>query len=172
MLGPRQDIATLGPWRSVGFSLVVVAMSFVLALVSFRFAVPAMSGSRWTAVAWAVVALGLHLAINGFTLERSELSPRHEDVLRDGLSCTAAIAALGLAPLVLTGVLLCRGLLTHYIVPLVLAGLASGLAAEATWRLRCPYSGWDHVLPFHSGALLLFVLVAAVLALLVRRRRP
>lgn len=168
-LGPRQDILTLGPWRSVGYSLVEIASSSTLVLVGFRFCIPAMSGSRWIALGWVVVALGLHVAISWVTLERSDLSPPHDMELRDGLACFAAIMILGLGPLVLGAVLLLRGLLTRYFLSFMLVGLASGLAAEATWRLHCPYSAWDHVLRFHSGAMLLFMLIASVIASFVRR---
>lgn len=169
LLGPRQDIGVLGAWRSIGLSLVELVACFMLAVVAFRLAVPAMAGSTRGALAWVAVALGLHLVISWVTLDRSAMSPPHGQEWRDGLTCLASIAALGAAPLVMGAALLARGLLRHYLVPFLLTGFASGLAGEAIWRLHCPYSAWDHVLLFHSGALLLFLLLGSVAAWVVRR---
>jgi hypothetical protein len=168
-LGPRADVDVLGAWRSIGFSLVEVAACFWLVRLSLRSAIPAMSGSLWTAIAGLAIASCLHLVLSWVALERNDLSPPHGEELRDGLRCFASIVVLALAPLVLGGVLLVRGLLTRYAMPFMLMGFASGLAAEATWRLHCPYSGWAHVLPFHTGALVLSMLLASAVALFARR---
>lgn len=168
-LGPRSDVNVLGASRSIGFSLVEVAVCFWLVRFSLRSSIPAMSGSLWTAVAGVAMASCIHLVLSWAALDRNDLSPPHGEELRDGLRCFASIIVLALAPLVIGGVLLVRGLLTRYALPFVLMGFACGLAAEATWRLHCPYSGWAHVLPFHSGALLLPMLLAVAVALFVRR---
>lgn len=167
-LGLRPDVDLLGGWRSAGLSLTEMALGFWLVRLSLRSSIPALSGSLSAAVASVAIAGCLHLLVSGVTLGRSDLLPPHGEELRDGFRCFASIVALGLAPLLLGGVLLVRGLLTRPVLAFALTGLASGLAAEATWRLHCPYSAWDHVLPSHSGALVLMMLVASSVALLVR----
>lgn len=168
-LGLRQDADAVGPWQSVLLSLVEVAASFALVRAGLRSSIPGSSGSQWTAFAWMAVALCLHLLTSWVMLDRSDLSPPRGQEFSDGLRCLVSIAALAAAPFVLAAVLLTRGVLTWHLLPFALIAFASGLAAEATWRLHCPYSAWSHVLPFHSGALLLFVLVASVGARFVRR---
>jgi hypothetical protein len=167
--GPRPDFEILGPWRTVGFSLVEVALCFVLAVVGLRMSIPAMRGSLAAAVSLMAVAVVVHLGLSWATLERSALSPPEGQAWRAGLTCLSTIAALGLGPLVLGGRLLMRGLMTRRLLAFASLGLASGLAAEAAWRLHCEYSAWSHVLYFHTGAVVLFVLVALVAARKVLR---
>jgi hypothetical protein len=167
-LGPRPDVHLLGGWRSAGLSLIEIALSLWLVHVSLRSSIPGMSPSMSAAVASVAIAWSIHVLISWTALGRSDLSPPHGEELRDGLRCFASIVALALVPLLLGGVLLVRGLLTRYVLPFALTGFASGLAAEAIWRMHCPYSAWDHVLPFHSGAMALMMAVASSVALLVR----
>jgi len=169
-LGPRSDIGVLGASRSVGFSLLQAGACWVLGVLALRRSIPAMSGSSGVALASMALALVLHLGISWATLDRSEISPARGDEWDEGMTCVAAILALTIAPLVLGIVMLARGLLMQYWLAFALCGVASGLAAEAIWRLRCPYSTWEHVLPFHSGAVVLAVLLASGTALLVRLR--
>ena len=156
--------------RSVGFSLIELAFCVVLLFISLRFSIPAMAGSPSTALGWVAGALVVHFIVSGVTLERSALSPQAGHEWRDGLTCLSAITILSLAPLALGAVLLLRGLLTRLLPAFLLTGLACGLAAEATWRLHCAYSTWGHVLPFHTGALVLPLLVASAAAMSVGRR--
>lgn len=169
VFGPRQDIGVLGIWRSVGFSMIEVAFCFMLVIVSLRFSIPALAGSLSTALLWVAGALLVHFLISWATLGRSAVSPASGHEWRAGLACLSAITALSLAPLALAAFLMLRGLLMRPILAFVLAGLASGVGAEAAWRLHCTYSNWDHVLTFHSGALVLVPLVASVAAVFVGR---
>jgi hypothetical protein len=171
VLGSRQDVEVLGPWRSVGFSLVEVAFCLGLFRIGLRFSIPAMAGSLSTALVWVAGALLVHIVVNWATLERSALSPPAGHEWRTALACLSAITLLSLAPLALGFVLLSRGLLTRLLPVIVLTGVASGLAAESLWRLHCPYSNWSHVLLSHSGALVVPVLVASAAAMWVRHRR-
>lgn len=168
-LGLRPDFDMLGAWPSIGFSLIEVALCVWLIRLSLRSSVPAMSVSLWTAIAGIAIAACVHVVLSWAMLDRNDLLPPDGEALRDGLRCLTSIIALALGPLVLGGMLLVRGLLTRYVLPFALAGFAAGLAAEATWRLHCPYSAWNHVLPTHTGALVLLMLVASGVALLVRR---
>ena len=170
VFGPRQDVEVLGAWRSVGFSLIEVVFCLVLFRISLRFSIPAMAGPLSTALVWGAGALLVHIVVSWATLERSALSPPAGHEWRIALACLSAITLLSLAPLSLGMVLLSRGLLTRLLPAFVLTGLAGGLAAESLWRLHCPYSSWSHVLPFHSGALVVPVLVASAAAMWVRRR--
>ena len=170
VLGPRQDIAVLGAWRLVGFSVVEVAFCAVLLCLGLRLSIPAMAGPASTALWWVAGALLVHFMSSWATLERSALSPPAGHEWRIGLACLSAITMLSLPPLALGAVLLRRGLLTRALPAFLLTGLASGLAAEATWRLHCPYSNWGHVLLFHSGAFVLPLLIASAAAVAMDRR--
>lgn len=168
--GPRQDIGILEPWRSAGFSLVEVAFCVGLLALALRYSIPAMTGSPSMGLGWVAGALAVHVILSWATREASALAPPVGHEWGTGLACLGAITALSLAPLAVGASLLARGLLTQLIPAVLLTGLASGLAAEATWRLHCAYSTWAHVLPFHSGALVLPLLVAALGGIVVGRR--
>ena len=170
VFGPRPDIGALGAWRSVGFSLVEVAVCFVLVVIGLRSSIPAMAGSRSSALVWMAGALAVHVLVAWGTLERSAMAPQPGDEWRTGLACGVGIAVLSLAPLGLGTVLLRRGLLTRPFLAFGLTGFTCGLAAEAAWRLHCEYSAWGHVLPFHLGALVFPLLVAFAAAVVVSRR--
>jgi hypothetical protein len=170
VLGPRPDIGVLGAWRSMGFSALEVVCCAVLLFLALRRSIPAMAGSPSAGLWWAAGALLVHVTVSWATLERSALAPAAGHEWSEGLICLSAITILSLPLLGLGAVLLRRGLLARALPAFLLTGLASGLAAEALWRLHCPYSNWGHVLVFHTGAFVLPLLVAWAAARLGDRR--
>ena len=171
--GPRPDIAVLGPWRSLGLSLVQLGLCLALFRASLRFSIPAMAAPLPSVTALAVGAAAVHLFVNWATVAVSDLAPPAGREWSTGVACLSAITVLSLPPMILGVVMLSRGVLTRLLPALLLTGLACGLAAEATWRLHCPYSEWSHILPSHSGALVLILALASAAATVVRRKaRP
>jgi len=168
--GLREDAEALGVWGSIGFSLIEVALGFWLLAIALRFSIPAMAASPSAAIEWVAAALVVHVVLSWATLGRSALAPPPGHEWSAGLACLGSITALSVAPLVAGTVLLRRGLLTRALPAFLLTGVASGLAAEATWRLHCEYSTWGHVLPFHTAALALPLLAASALATFAVRR--
>lgn len=168
--GVRPDSGVVGAWRLLGFSAIQVACCGGLFAISLRWSIPAMGGSLWTALVCASGALLVQALLTWAVLARSALSPPAGLELRTGLACVTAITLVSLAPIVTGTVLLMRGLLTRWLAAFALTGFAGGLAAEALWRLHCPYSIWRHVLPFHWGPVLLAVLVVLTVATYVDRR--
>ncbi len=94
------------------------------------------------------------------------ISPVHPDTGQEGamgMACISIIGAIGLLAL-LFGFLLARpGLPFRARSAGMLLGAGGGLAAEAVWRLHCPYTSWDHILIFHGGAVLILALLGWVL---------
>jgi hypothetical protein len=66
-------------------------------------------------------------------------------------------------------ILILRGLATRWLSAFATIGFASGLAADAVWRMHCQYSTWSHVLPFHWGPIGVAVVVALTAAVYARR---
>jgi hypothetical protein len=168
-LGWRSDFGILGAWRTVGFSTIQVGFALAPLLVGLRLSIPAGGGSLAMALAAAAGALLAHLLVSGLTLDASALSPPAGYESTSGLTCLSAIALTSVVPLAGAIVLLRRGVVTRWLLSLLVIGLASGLAGEAVWRLHCPFSVWSHVLPFHTGALLVSLLAATGVARQVRR---
>ena len=169
VFGPRPDVELPGLWEYVGLSILQVFGAYALVVVSLRLSMPALPTSPSTALAWIAIALSVHLFISWVAQERSATSPMGHE-WTTGLACLGAIALLFLAPLALGAVMLRRGLVIRRLLAFALIGLSSALGAEAAWRLHCDYSAWDHVVPFHSGALLLLTFVAVGAAVKLGRR--
>lgn len=166
--GLRRDIEVIGAWRLLSFALLQVAACAWLFTISLRWSVPAM-GRPWMALVWVPGALLVPALLTAAILDRSALAPPSGSEWRTGLACLSAITLIGLAPLAAAAVLTLRGLPMRLLAGFAIIGFASGLSAEAIWRLHCPYSAWGHVLPFHYGPLLATVLVAVAAAAWLRR---
>lgn len=159
--GMRDDAGIIGSGLLLGVTVAQVASCAALFVVCFRWAVPGMSGSRWTALVLAAGALVMQVLATAAVARRSAIAP--SDAVRAGLACFSAIAVVAVAPLATGAALLSRGLVTAWRAAYALLGFASGVAAEAAWRLHCPYSTWDHVLLSH-WAPVAFIACAALAA--------
>jgi len=170
LFGARPDANVLGTWRMLGFSLAQIAVCVALLRDSLQRSIPAMAAPGAWMILWASGALLVHVVVSWSTLTVSPLTPSSGQDWSSALACLSAITLMSLAPLLLGAALLLQGLLTRPLPAFALIGLASGLVVEAAWRLHCPYSNWGHVLPFHSGTLLLPVLLALGIATRTGRR--
>ena len=171
LLGPRQDYAALGPWATIGWSVVEVILCGILVVIGFRLAIPGMPGSMAMALAWIAVALVADVVVDWSTLQRSAVSPAPGLEWRVGLYCLGAITLLGFVPFALSAMLLSGGLPSRPALAYTLAGLACGLAAVAAWRLHCSFTNWEHTLQFHTSGLALFVLAGLAAAAVPGRHR-
>lgn len=169
MGGVRADIEVVGAWPLAAVSLLQAAACAVLLVIGIRWSIPGMSGSVWTAAVAATGALACQALLTWALLERSALSPPPGLGLEIGLKCFSGITFVSLAPLVAGAVLLMRGLPTRLIPGFALIGFASALAAEAAWRVHCPYSTWGHVLSSHWSPLVAGTVIAAAAAVFVGR---
>jgi hypothetical protein len=164
VLGPRADVAPPDFRAYVAYSLLEVAGAYLLVVAGLRLSIPA----RAPAPSMVLAAIGLawcaHLAAGWAALAHGVTAPAPAHAWQAGLVCLGAIVLLAAAPVAVGVVLLRRGLPTRRRLAFALIGLAGALAAEAAWRLHCDYSAWQHVLPAHSGAVLLVMVVAAAAA--------
>lgn len=155
VFGLRPDYPVLGPTASWGLSFVQLLACFVVFYAMLTATIP--GGSKAPSVLASIGLLGIAVHIGAswisFQISPNLAEPGHE--LRDGLACLSAITTLALLPLAFGIFWLRAGLPIRAKTAGILLGLGSGLAAEAAWRLHCPISSWDHVIPFHSGAILI-----------------
>jgi hypothetical protein len=171
VMGLRADAARIGGWTIAAVFLAQAAVAAVVFRGALRCSIPGMGGAVSGALLWIGMAPAFEVAINSVTAGRSALTPAPGREWVTGLACLGGIAVASLAPLAVGTVLLGRGWVTRPLAAFTLLGVAGGLAAEAAWRLHCPYSSWSHVLPFHVAALVLPVLVALAAATFSRQRR-
>jgi hypothetical protein len=168
--GLRRDIEVIGAWRLLLFAKLQLAACAWLYTISLRWSIPAMGRSPLMALMWVPGGLLVQALFTAAILERSALAPPSGSEWRTGLACLTAIALISLAPLAAAALMTLRGLPMRLLAGFAIIGFASGLSAEAVWRVHCPYSAWGHVLPFHYGPLLATVLVAGAAAAWPRRR--
>jgi len=186
--------------RAARFALVCAALLGLVPLVwgtSHRFLPPELLGAGWalqTATAVLVLTAAIRESMPGRLLSPLQLGavllavvlvqafwtagwfavapwsppPRlHAQVLR---VCLSREYLLGLLPLAIAGVVLRRGLTPRPALAGGLAGLASGLAVESSWRVYCAITTPGHTLAGHMGAIALLTATGALVGWLVGRR--
>jgi hypothetical protein len=152
VFGLRSDYASLGAWGSWGLSLLELAIAFVLIRLALQMVIPGSTPSITIVFSAGLIAIIFHLLVAGISFE---LSPVYLPEGREWaltLICFFTIFLLGILPLSVASLLAARGL--TWLPALVggVCGLGAGLAAEATWRMHCSVTSWDHVLSSHTPA--------------------
>jgi hypothetical protein len=186
--------------RAARFALVCAALLGLVPLVwgtSHRFLPPELLGAGWalqTATAVLVLTAAIRESMPGRLLSPLQLgavllavvlvqafwtagwfaaapwSPParlHARVLR---VCLSREYLLGLVPLAIASALLRRGLTARPALAGGLAGLASGLAVESSWRVYCAVTAPEHTLAGHMGAVALLTATGALAGALMGRR--
>ncbi|MFZ0428443.1 MAG: NrsF family protein [Acidobacteriota bacterium] len=168
VFGLRADHEALGPlgtWLVPALQGLAVA---ALAVYLYRSIFPGSLPPQGALTGAILAALVTHIFAVAWT-EHLHFNSPADHPLRAGLVCFSFVLLLGL-PLLGGFVWLVRaGLFARPIRIGLLAGLAGGLAAEAAWRLHCPYTNWQHIVFSHTlGALV----ITALGVLYFRLRRP
>lgn len=149
-----------------GLPLVKLCLGSWLMWLCLRFAEPGQAPSRpTTAVALIVAMAGLvvvALVLDGLG---SAMTPRHA-----ASRCGAALIGVATLPLIGIFWLLARGAVFDSLVAGFLGGLSAGMFGDAALHLTCPVTGLSHNLVWHSGALVLFSVLAAIIAVGLARR--
>ena len=85
--------------------------------------------------------------------------------------CFGRISALGVPPVILVLWLLSRGLPLRPKVAGLLAGIGGGLVSESVYRLSCGMSNPAHIVPWHTGAILVMGLFGLIAGMWWERRQ-
>lgn len=159
------------PTGLLGAGWVLQTVTAVLVLTAaIRESMPGrlLSPLQLAAVLLAVVLVQAFWTAGWFAVAPWSPPPRlHARVL--GV-CLSREYLLGLLPLAIAGLVLRRGLTPRPVIAGALAGLASGLAVESSWRVFCAITTPQHTLAGHMGAIALLAATGALAGLLVRRR--
>lgn len=164
VFGWRADQDVLGTSGFLGLSAIELIAGLVLLTRGLREAVPARGSSlAGLALAGASAAL-IHAAIIWTTFTRSQVYPTVGREWEVALYCFVFEVLLAI-PCVLFALWLGRRGLTSRPRRLgLLGGVGAGLAADAVWRLICPYSQPAHALGSHSSGLVATVVLGLMLA--------
>jgi hypothetical protein len=159
--GIRSDAAAIGLWPLWGPVALMVGVAYGILYLAMKQRAPE-SMTSW--VVWAMAPIAaVALQVGGAAVTLGATGPDPASVpWRAEIWCSWRIALLALPALLLVLWLLSRGLPLRPRVAGLLAGLDGGFLAEGIYRLYCPLSGPAHILPWHTGA----VLVMGILGLL------
>ena len=158
----RPDVSNFHPLELYGFILLQVAACYVLLRAVLKTGVPGSFPSLSCLALTGATAAAVFLIAS---LVHHRASPGHPGIgqeLSMGAACISIVGLMGVSSLV-GGFFLGRyGLTLRARTAGLLLGLCGGLAAEAVWRLHCPFTSWSHVLVFHGGAVLILAFAGAV----------
>jgi hypothetical protein len=182
-IGPRHDLAVLGPLLTWGASAAQFVLAIALVWIAAHESTPA--GRLPTRIVYSV-AVAASLVVVFVTLLTFSTSPAAEPLLRvpprvnEMLHDSPWIMgfACGIGSTVAGGILVLsfswvfrNSLATRPTVAGALYGAGAGLAINAGWRIACPLSTPWHALGAHGAAIIATVFVGALIGRFLGNRR-
>ncbi len=167
--GLRADAALLGFWPLWGPASAMVLVAYVVIYFALVQRAPesTVSWARWVVLLLAALAIqvgGAHLT------SLSTGAPGMSVPLRAEALCFARISWLSVPTILVVLWLVSRGLPLRPRLAGLLAGMGGGFVSEGAYRLQCGMSYPEHVLPWHTGAVLLMGVVGLLAGLWWERR--
>ena len=165
----RSDHAALGPLALWGFCSLQILAAYAIVIVSLQTCIPGSTRNPAFQGGVGLTGLAVHWATSWFIFRLSPNWPGPDQEWHLGIACLLGIGMLGILALLFGFFLVRAGLPIRARSAGLLLGLGGGLAAEAAWRLHCPFSSWNHILVFHSGSIVIIVGVGMLLGWLWKR---
>jgi hypothetical protein len=166
----RPDHVNLGPLALWGFCALQILASYILFAVSLEACIPGSGRAPIFLLSVGLIGLVIHWIISWITFRISPNWPAPGQEWHLGMACLSAIGMLGILALLFGFFLARAGLPMRARAAGLLLGLGAGLAAEASWRLHCPISSWNHILLFHGGGILVIIGVGVILGSFWKRK--
>ena len=167
----RLDLGQMPMWLSWGAAVVELLLGIVLVGASLREAVPGRALPRRCVRLLAVAAVVYQMAVGMVTWLHSHGVPVDGDGLALGMGCLKHDSTLALPAFLLTLWLIFRALPLRAPVAGLLGGGGAAIAADAISHMLCPYSDLRHVLVWHTGTIVLFMLAGWLVGALWERLR-
>jgi hypothetical protein len=167
--GLRSDAATIGGWALWGPASLMVGAAYAVLMLALVQRAPESTVSRMWWAALPLLAIGMQLVGSYWTLAYS--APQATVSWQTEAMCFGRITALGVPPVILVLWLLSRGLPLRPKVAGLLAGIGGGLVSEGVYRLSCGMSSPAHIVPWHTGAILVMGLFGLIAGMWWERRQ-
>ena len=167
--GLRSDAAAIGGWALWGPASLMVLASYAVLVLALVQRAPESTVSRMWWVALPLLAIAMQLGGTYWTLAHS--GPPADASWQTEALCFGRISALGVPPVILVLWLLSRGLPLRPKVAGLLAGIGGGLVSESVYRLSCGMSNPAHIVPWHTGAILVMGLFGLIAGMWWERRQ-
>ena len=167
----RPDMDQLPMWLSWGCSVLQLLVGVMLVSMALRESIPG-SGVPAGAVKVAVVtAVLMQIVVGIATWMYSPGMPWGEGAIAKSVGCVTQDSTMALPTLFVTLWLVFRALPVRAPVAGLLGGAGAAVTADAITHLLCPMSDLRHVLVWHTGAILGFMLIGWVAGVLWERRQ-
>jgi hypothetical protein len=182
-IGPRYDLARLGPLLTWGASGAQFVLAIALVWIAAHESIPAGRLPRQMVYSAAIAASLVVVLVNLLTFSRS---PTNEPLLRvpplvnEALRVSPWIMgfACGIGSTLAGGILVLffswvfrNSLAIRPTVAGALYGAGAGLAINAGWRIACPVSTPWHALGAHGAAIIATVILGALIGRFLGNRR-
>jgi hypothetical protein len=182
-IGPRYDLARLGPLLTWGASAAQFVLAIALVWIAARESRPAGRLPRHIVYSAALAAC---LVVVFVSLLTFSTSPANEPLLRVppwinemlrvspwimGFACGIGSTLAGGILVLFFGWVFRNSLATRPTVAGALYGAGAGLAINAGWRIACPVSAPWHALGAHGAAIIATVILGAVIGRFLGNRR-
>jgi hypothetical protein len=182
-IGPRHDLARLGPLLTWGASAAQFVLAIALVWIAAHESIPAGRLPRQVVYSAAAAA---SLVVVLVTLLTFSTSPANEPVLRVppwinetlrvspwimGFACGIGSTLAGGILVLLFSWVFRNSLATRPTVAGALYGAGAGLAINAGWRIACPVSTPWHALGAHGAAIIATVILGALIGRFLGNRR-
>lgn len=148
----RPDLHQLPVWLSWGCALVQLGVGVLLAGLALRESVPGAGVSSGAVIGALVLGLAVQVLVGFATWMWSGQPPAGE--LGIGVKCMRSDLALAIPIFVVALWLVFRALPLRAPVAGALGGTGAALASDAASHMRCPMSDLQHLLVWHTGAVL------------------
>jgi hypothetical protein len=182
-IGPRHDLAILGPLLTWGASAAQFVLAIALVWIAAHESTPAGRLPKQVVYSAAVAAI---LVVVFITLLTFSTSPASEPVLRVppvvnellrvkpwlmGFACGIGSTLAGGVLVLFFSWVFRNSLAIRPTVAGALYGAGAGLAINAGWRIACPVSTPWHALGAHGAALIATVILGALIGRFLGNRR-
>jgi len=167
--GLRSDAASIGGWALWGPASLMVGAAYAVLMLALVQRAPESTVSRVWWLALPLLAIGIQLGGMYWTMAYS--GPPVAINWQAEAMCFGRISALGMPPVILVLWLLSRGLPLRPKVAGLLAGIGGGLVSEGVYRLHCGMSHPAHIVPWHTGAILVMGLLGLIAGMWWERRQ-
>ena len=182
-IGPRYDLARLGPLLTWGASAAQFVLAIALVWIAAHESMPAGRLPRHIVYSTALAA---SLVVVFVSLLTFSTSPANEPLLRlppwinemlrvspwiMGFACGVGSTLAGIILVLLFSRVFRNSLATRPTIAGALYGAGAGLAINAGWRIACPVSTPWHALGAHGAALIATVISGALIGRFLGNRR-
>ena len=155
----RPDLDQIPLWLSWGSTLLELAAGVVLVGMALREAVPGNAVPAGAACLAAATGVCLQMLVGLATWAVSPGMPLGPDALHQGMGCLRHDCTVALPTFVVGLWLVFRSLPTRAPMAGLLGGAGAAITGDAVMHLLCPISDLRHVLVWHTGGVVVYMLL-------------